>query len=74
VCFANGGPLYEISRAPSRASAPFPKFASLRRNPFCELRKHQEHWQLYDSSAVYEFEIPAMDSRQTWQEFSNSPH
>jgi hypothetical protein len=50
-------------------SAPFPKFASLCGNLSCELRKHMEHWQLYDSSAVYEFEIPAMDSRLDWQEF-----
>jgi hypothetical protein len=29
----------------------------------------KEHWQLYDSSAVYEIEIPAMDSPRNWQEF-----
>jgi hypothetical protein len=39
------------------ASAPFPKFASHCRTLACELRKHKEHYQRYDSSAPFEPEV-----------------
>src|ERR1700737_1439952 len=39
-------------------SAPIPTFASYRGTLSCERRNQKEHWKTYDSSAVFEFEIP----------------